>query len=262
MTADEKIRVFQNQGQGFEHIISVVNILLSLSGLFYLFYNFKLVNDHKRNIMAQFSNQEKINLNWLRILVYMMAFIWILIIIVQSDFLIFSTTTVYLICIGYFGIKQVGIFSNTSTNIIANIPIQDPNSTIIPEQIKKYAKSGLNEETALEIHEKLNQVMIDEKLFKESELTLDELSKALDVQPNYISQVINEREGVNFYDYVNKLRVEEFKKISVLPENQNFTLISLAYECGFNSKSAFNRIFKKMTDLSPSEYTKSQLPTK
>ena len=74
--------------------------------------------------------------------------------------------------------------------------------------------------------------------------------------PNYLSQVINEVEGINFYDYVNRLRVEEFKRLLSLPENQRFTLLALAYDCGFNSKSAFNRCFKKTTGLSPSEYAK------
>ena len=54
------------------------------------------------------------------------------------------------------------------------------------------------------------------------------------------------------------LRVEEFKNQAVMPENQKYTIISLAYECGFNSKSAFNRIFKKHTNLSPTAYMQTQ----
>jgi AraC-like DNA-binding protein len=98
--------------------------------------------------------------------------------------------------------------------------------------------------------------MVIEKLFTEPELTLTDLSSRLGVHSNYLSQVINEAEGVNFYDYINLLRIDEFKRLVLLPENQKYTLLALAFECGFNSKSAFNRCFKKATELSPSEYVK------
>lgn len=84
------------------------------------------------------------------------------------------------------------------------------------------------------------------------------MSNILNTHPNYLSQVINEKEGVSFYDYINGLRVDEFKRLVTMPENQKYTIISLACECGFNSKSAFNRIFKKYTNLSPSAYLQTQ----
>ena len=98
--------------------------------------------------------------------------------------------------------------------------------------------------------------MLSERLYREPELTLAQLAACLDIHPNYLSQVINEREEVSFYDYVNGLRIEEFKRRAVLPENQKYTLLAVAFECGFNSKSAFNRCFKKATGLSPTEYVR------
>jgi AraC-like DNA-binding protein len=99
--------------------------------------------------------------------------------------------------------------------------------------------------------------MQKEKLFKNPEITLAELAKTMKVHPNTLSQVINAIEEKNFYDYINIQRIEAFKEISILPENQNFTLLSLAFECGFNSKTAFNRNFKKVTNISPTEYLKA-----
>ena len=98
--------------------------------------------------------------------------------------------------------------------------------------------------------------MLQEKLYKNPELTLAEISQKLSVHPNVLSQVINSIEQKNLYDYVNQQRVDEFKRLVMLPENQKFTLLSLAYECGYNSKTAFNRNFKKETGLSPTAYLK------
>ena len=100
--------------------------------------------------------------------------------------------------------------------------------------------------------------MTNHKLFTESELTLAALAKTLDVHPNHLSQVINSYERKNFYDYINFQRVEEFKRLAPQPDNKNYTLLSMAYECGFNSKTSFNRNFRKVTGISPSEYLLQQ----
>lgn len=238
--------------KNFESIISTV--LLIVSGFFYVFVTNRLLSRHKKRILNQFSNQEKINLNWLRMLFYGMGLMWIFIIFVGHDPLIFSSASVFTIFIGYYGIKQVGIFTNQY------IEEEEPILEIFNEENvekKKYAKSGMSVEAANDLHLKLRSLMATEKLYTEPELTLSDLAARLEIHPNYLSQVINEIEGVNFYDYINGLRVEEFKKLVAIPENQKFTLLALAYDCGFNSKSAFNRFFKKATDLSPSEYVKS-----
>lgn len=255
LSTKEKMIVFENQGRGFEFILVVSNFFLTSSGIFYFFYNFKILNDHKKYKSFQISFEEKVDFNWLRLLIYMMAVIWLLIIFNQSDFWIFGMTTIYVVCLGYFGIKQMDIFSNNSIVTSKNSAVIE-NKIVTNNPVKKYAKSGLNDEKANEIHQNLNQVMQQQKLYKEPELTLDELSKTLEVPSNYLSQVINEKEGINFYDYINALRVEEFKRIVQLEENKNFTLLSIAFECGFNSKTTFNRIFKKLTGLTPSQFVK------
>ena len=100
--------------------------------------------------------------------------------------------------------------------------------------------------------------MTQEKLYKDPELNLNIIAQLLDVHPNTLSQVINSVEHKNFYDYINRQRIEEFKRTVVLPENQKYTILSLAFECGFNSKTSFNRNFKKYMNCSPSEFLKSQ----
>lgn len=260
---NERVLVYKQDGKGFETLMLIGSILLSISGIIYTIITHILLYKHKKRILHHFSNQEKINLNWLRFLFYGMGIIWAVIIFGGSDEWIFSIATVFVVFIGYFGIKQVGIFTNQNQNIAENETIHELILESVAEKSilekKKYAKSGLNVDSAKDLHQRLLELMQAEKLFIAPELTLTDLATRLEIHPNYLSQVINEIEGVNFYDYINSLRIEEFKRLVSLPENQKYTLLALAYDCGFNSKSAFNRFFKKSTDLSPSEYLKNQL---
>ena len=260
LSHSEQEYVMRHKGVGHETLIFTMNIVLTISGIGYVFFTNLLLRKHKKRISDQFSNQEKINLNWLRFLFYGMAVIWILIIFYSDDRYIFTLATLFVICIGYYGIRQVGIFTNPKTlEVLAENELLEEvvNFTTVYSK-KKYAKSGLSEETANELRSKLTLLMANDKLYLEPELTLVDLASRLGTHPNYLSQVINDLENVNFYDYVNGLRAQEFKEKVSNPENKKFTLIAIAYECGFNSKSAFNRFFKKIEGLSPSEYIKSK----
>ena len=93
--------------------------------------------------------------------------------------------------------------------------------------------------------------MTEDALYKKSDLSINDLSSKLGVHPNYLSQIINQKEKKNFYDFVNTYRIEEFKRLIALQKNQQFTLLSLAYDCGFSSKSSFNRYFQKSNRPDP-----------
>jgi len=119
-----------------------------------------------------------------------------------------------------------------------------------------YGKSGLQTNEAKKILKKLEICMQKDKPYRENKLSLRELSAHIGVSGNHLSQVLNEQIEKNFYDYVNGYRLEEFKALVKDPKNQQFTLLSLAYQCGFNSKTTFNTFFKKATGQTPSEYFK------
>ena len=89
-------------------------------------------------------------------------------------------------------------------------------------------------------------------------LSLKEVAEYLDISPNHLSQVINENLNKNFFDFINGYRVELIKQKMLNSENSSLSLLGMAYESGFNSKSCFNSVFKKMTGLTPSKYLKSQ----
>jgi len=94
--------------------------------------------------------------------------------------------------------------------------------------------------------------MEEKKPYLNPRLSLSDLSRELDISSNQLSQIINQQAGVNFHDFVNKYRVDEF--LQNANSNKSFSLLALALDSGFNSKSSFNYIFKKQKGISPSQY--------
>jgi AraC-like DNA-binding protein len=99
--------------------------------------------------------------------------------------------------------------------------------------------------------------MDTKKPFFDPELSLPALARIAEMPRNSLSQIINDQFGSNFYDFINKYRVEEMKKLLADPQKQARTILSLAFDAGFNSKPAFNTIFKRFTGLTPTQYKKS-----
>lgn len=96
--------------------------------------------------------------------------------------------------------------------------------------------------------------MNQQKPYHDPELTLTSLANSVNISRNQLSEIINTGTGGNFYDFVNKYRVEEVKQLMQNPKFKDFTILAIAFEAGFPSKSTFNSIFKKFTGLTPSVY--------
>lgn len=280
----EKIYVYQHQGSGYESLIIFNRIAIIVSGISYIVFTLLLLGRHRRKIVEQFSNTDKINLNWLRYLTYGTSAIWLVIILGFDDRWIYTTAVFYVFFLGYFGIRQVGIFSNQLPSDPDDLvsfrksgaetvevstdgdEVKSPGTLLPAEKLAapistpkvKYQKSSLSDPEGKRIHEQLTMRMSRDALFKNPELNLAEVAKQLNVHPNILSQVINSYEKKSFYDYINGQRIEEFKKLAADPAHKQFTLLALAFDCGFNSKTAFNRNFRKSTGLAPSEYLNQQ----
>jgi len=122
---------------------------------------------------------------------------------------------------------------------------------------KKYEKSTLTPERADRYVRRLVETMEKEKLYLDSDLTLQKLAQRVSIHPHHLSQIINERLNQNFFDFINSYRVEEAKKRLIDPSEKHFSIIAIAGEVGFNSKSAFNSVFKKYVNMTPSEWRKT-----
>ena len=235
-------------------------ILTVLSGPVYFVLSTRLFKKLDIQIFNNFSSAENLNLDWLRKLVYIFGSVWTLLMVVATIhhvFHLFSwifctdgislSLSIFIILIGYYGLKQKELFSNP-----------EKESFVLEQKPGKYAGSGLKEPDARLYLEKLKNYMATEKPYLNPDLNLPQLAKEVDIPAHYLSQVINEGMGLNFFDFINRQRVEDVKSKITDPKFNNYSILGIAFESGFNSKSAFNRVFKNSTGLTPSEYKKSR----
>jgi len=103
----------------------------------------------------------------------------------------------------------------------------------------------------------IEQFVMEHKPYLEPELTLHGLATQLGVPPHALSHILNSYYGMTFFDYMNTLRISEFKEMISRGEHRKYSILALAYDCGFNSKTAFYRFFRNKEGISPGEYIKS-----
>jgi AraC-like DNA-binding protein len=129
-----------------------------------------------------------------------------------------------------------------------------------PEQLqpeKKYEKSTLTPERSQRYLKRLQEAMEIEKVYTDGSLTLQKLAAKLSIPTQHLSQVVNEQLHQNILDFINTHRVEEAKRRLLDPARSHLSILAIAEEVGFNSKSSFNAVFKKHTNITPSEFRKS-----
>ncbi len=123
------------------------------------------------------------------------------------------------------------------------------------EDHKKYSGSNLSQEERQSIASKLHTMMTEERPYLESDLNINELATRIPCAPKHLSQVINEAHKSNFFDFINRYRIEEAKQ--QLMHSSEKTILEVLYASGFNSKSSFNTAFKKYTNQTPTEFKNS-----
>ena len=122
---------------------------------------------------------------------------------------------------------------------------------------KKYKQALLDTNEIKKYSKELEQIMMDYKLYLNPDLSLKDLASYLELPANYVSQLLNLGFQKNFSEYVNTYRVNEFKERVLLEENKGITIMAVAYDSGFNSKTVFNTFFKKIEGTTPNTYLKS-----
>ena len=182
---------------------------------------------------------------------------------VDVIWLVFSTITYFL---GYYAIHQPEVFKVPQTEGLFDEQSPSDNDVISEKIINKLPPSVTTEEKGdsnreklldeqfLQQKEKIDGYLKKNRSYANPNLSLNELAVKLKMPPHVLSKIINEGFGVNFFDFINGYRIDEFKKLVFDPRFKNQTFLAIAFEVGFNSKTAFNRSFKKMTNQTPRDY--------
>ena len=256
--------------EAFTTTLAIFLVLIRYGQLvLYYFMSRRQLIVYQRSIEQLFSETSRIDLKWVRwlingyiIIVITTIVLYPLMLNYQEHFdllylinVVIATPYIYLIA--YKGITQPTIWQVKTATGKEVIEEQMQRSEEIEKEIhekQKIQKTGLNDSRINEIVAKIIALMNKEKLYQETELTLQDLAKKLDYPSHQVSQAINEGMKKNFYDLINSYRVEEAKSLLLNPKNTNYTILSVGFEAGFNSKTTFNTVFKKFTGLTPTEF--------
>jgi len=248
------LRYFDFKGKILVFIFSALIIGLYA---YFLARSNKLLKEYKQKVLDVFSNSDKIDLQWLRKLILFFYACYALTILASmviyfgdislafTDYFYYFMMVVFVFLIGYWGHQQGSVFNLEKAKRIEIEAISHEKS---PTPLKNNGKSMGKE--AIE----LRKMMEDEKPYLEPMLTINDLATRLDMPAHQLSKLIHNEFGKNFYEFINHYRIESFKTKVTSHQYQNLTLLAIAFECGFNSKSAFNRIFKEQTGLTPRDY--------
>ncbi|PHN00854.1 helix-turn-helix domain-containing protein [Flavilitoribacter nigricans] len=255
----ESVSLTTFDGSRVKIVIWGVVALIVISVLTYWIATVILLLRHQRNMLNFFSSRsEKRSLNWVPLL--MLATLFSHVLFFAGPFLGDSFATVQsmnfwtqqfnMAMLGYlllvFGLIQPIIFERERRTV----PLLE---TDTPEP-EKYQHSGLKPAVMEELAEKILRYLEEKKPFVQPDYSLQAMMQDLELSQQNLSQTINEHLGKNFYQLINEYRVREFQRLLRQPEADRFTLLSLAYEAGFNSKSSFNRVFKEITGKTPTQY--------
>ena len=258
------------------HPLTVIPVTIRLlQRLVYYFLSRRELRSYQRSIRHLFSDISRINLGWTRwlingylVLVLATMVVYSLVLQFPDQFSLWvlmlgTLVTVYIYMAAWRGIAQPTLWQVQTGVDKEKIEADMQEAGKIPEHTHhdekpKPLKTGLSDDKTRDMVHKIIAAMEKEKLYKETELTLRDLAEKLQYPSYQVSQGLNEGLGKNFYDLVNGYRVEEAKRLLVDPRNTNYTILAVGFEAGFNSKTTFNTVFKKMTGLTPTDFRERQ----
>ncbi len=233
--------------------------------LLYLAFSLQLYFNYRTRLQDFFSNTYRMELNWIRNFLYIYTFLFVYMVIQQLINLsvlelswiqrwwyqLFSALAVI-----YVGIK--GYFTDTST--LSTLQFNPTKQTIAKEgaTVSSLTDKQRSKEEIETVRNQLLDYMSDKKPYLDPELNLKQLSEQLNLTRSQLSEVINAGFGKNFNDFINEYRIEAVKQMLQEGQQNKLSLLGIAFDCGFNSKATFNRVFKKLNGTSPTEFLRNK----
>jgi len=206
---------------------------------------------HNKKIGAYYSDIENKTLSWIKGIVYVYLFfhgLWIIeewvgdeVEIIRELFASISAilTLLMIYWVGYKGVSQPGIFD----------------IKIAHQQVQPKEKPVANlSEITIDVFQDINNKVLAKEYYKQADITISKLANELSINEKDLSRLINDHTGNNFYHFINHYRVEEFKRLIHSDKSHYMSLLGLAEEAGFASKSTFYHVFKSYEGMTPKQY--------
>lgn len=231
--------------------------------VYYIFCIIRL-RKHKKRIQNYYSFTKDVDLKWLNYLthgfaVFLFYFLFYILLRKFAHFELpfvnsnvsWTIIVLYIFGIGFYGFKKrVNIFSDYQNDF------EEINARTYKKR-SLYKKSGLQENEKKDIIKQLGKYMSEQKPYLNPELNIRQLAESLEIPAHKLSQTINQSLQKSFLEFINEYRVKDAINYLVKKEYENLTIIAIAIESGFNSKTSFYNTFKKHTSKTPSEYRQS-----
>ena len=227
----------------------LLDICIWASYIYYFYLSLRIYKQYRQWTELQYSDTEAVSLSWLRNFMYLIIageifkFGWNIADILLGDLPFEQDWWWHLFTVGIICYVAINGYAQKQAQKIA----------FDTDTVKPIMERPVNDTDYALWKPKIEQLFVEEKIYLEPELSLQDLAQRLHTNSSVLSAAINQIFAKNFNDFVNEYRVEEFKKQIQLPENKHITLLGIAFDCGFNSKPTFNRAVKKFTGLSPKE---------
>ncbi len=262
----------KESGYALIRFINEYEFVLQLQPLYLLCYlvsTFFLLKNYQRQAKQYYADLTKKDLQWVVLFIVGIA----VIICTNSTLELVSlaihgihavdntTTTVVLVAVvcylGFHGVSQSRILLPLPTDYVEKKVVE---STIVTESVHHLSNAS-SEEIAL-LKNRLLELIKTEKPYLDEDLNLKTLAELVPTTDRKLSALLNHYLGTNFYDFINCYRVKEVQGRMGSDSGEKYTILALAFEAGFSSKSTFNRIFKKETGIAPSAYRRKLLRDK
>lgn len=238
-------------GPGLPHSVGVfVGISVKLQLLIYWILAFLLLRKHSNSIREVSAEVQKTDLKWLK---YMLLGIAAIMLLWYNQVFRMNEELERFTGIGYLlAIYAIAFFSLRQGEVYPYTADEKPALQELIE--KKSASPRLTEDDIRRLKTRLDQLMTKEQLFTNSDLNLPLLAESMEISIHELSYLLNKGYGQNFYQYINQYRVTRVKELMLSEKHRHLSILGIAFEAGFNSKTTFNTAFKKTAGMSPAEY--------
>lgn len=293
----EKLAFYDDLQRGIRPgLVLIVDPIKYLSGITYAAATILFLRKHRGRVRDNYSTLERVNLQWLLLLAGGAAAVWALATMLElmqladhplyarGDDLVALAIALLVYASGYMALRQPEIFNYARLDVripggsTGAFPIQAPSTEPGPansghgaqpepgraaapgalaETTPRYERSGLGEREAEALQQTLLTVMEAERPYQNGDLTLADLAERLETTPHKLSELLNSQLEQTFYDFINTYRVREVQRRIADQRFRNLTILALAMDAGFASKSTFNHVFKKHTGQTPSSYRRA-----